>query len=349
MPVRPLNLATDSESGPWLHQEVSHLPEKYRAPIVLCYFQGLTHDEAASRLGCPLGTVKGRLSRARSLLRRRLTRRGVALSVAAISSQLSVTHAQAAVPAALELATTRAALSVISNAGISLVRAWSISIPVTNLAQGVLQTMIWNQVRVTATALLVGGTLATGAVLAAAQFPGGSGDASETQVAVKAASGTIEQAKGGGVPHSATAKAKAAAQAGEATKNSINPDLAFELNETTRTFDYMLSRLRDPSLADVDRLSLWSNFALSADLVLASTPEDGVAARSAHRDRMKKLHAVLKKLPASANNQTVNTSRAEEKLREAEEMLENPQGHPSTGMMGMMGAMGGGNDKCSRE
>ena len=34
--------------APWLHQEVSHLPEKYRIPIVLCYFEGLTHDEAAS-------------------------------------------------------------------------------------------------------------------------------------------------------------------------------------------------------------------------------------------------------------------------------------------------------------
>ena len=55
------------EQGPWLHQEVSHLPEKYRVPIVLCYFEGLTHDEAASRLGWPLGTVKGRLARARDL------------------------------------------------------------------------------------------------------------------------------------------------------------------------------------------------------------------------------------------------------------------------------------------
>ena len=51
-----------SEPRPWLHHEVSHLPEKYRTPIVLCYFEGLTHDEAADRMGCPLGTVKGRLS-----------------------------------------------------------------------------------------------------------------------------------------------------------------------------------------------------------------------------------------------------------------------------------------------
>ena len=105
------------EPTPWLHQEVSHLPDKYRTPIVLCYFEGLTHDEAARRMGCPLGTVKGRLARARDLLRRRLTRRGLALSAAALASQLAAPHAQAAVPAALELATTRAALSLVSTLG----------------------------------------------------------------------------------------------------------------------------------------------------------------------------------------------------------------------------------------
>ena len=124
---------------------------------MLCYFEGLTHDEAASRLGWPLGTVKGRLSRARDLLRRRLTRRGVTLSAAALASQLTRAHAQAAVPAALEMTTTRAAISLISSAGTSLVRASFVSIPVTALAEGVLQTMIWNQVKVTAASLLVGG------------------------------------------------------------------------------------------------------------------------------------------------------------------------------------------------
>jgi RNA polymerase sigma factor (sigma-70 family) len=61
-----------------VHHEVSRLPEKFRAPIVLCYMEGLTHDQAAASLSWPVGTVRSRLSRGRDALRRRLARRGVA-------------------------------------------------------------------------------------------------------------------------------------------------------------------------------------------------------------------------------------------------------------------------------
>ncbi len=65
-----------------LHEEVSRLPEKYRVAIVLCYFEGLTHDQAAETLRWPVGTVRGYLARAREVLRTRLVRRGVAPAVA---------------------------------------------------------------------------------------------------------------------------------------------------------------------------------------------------------------------------------------------------------------------------
>jgi RNA polymerase sigma factor (sigma-70 family) len=60
-----------------LREEVSHLPEHYRLAVVLCYLEGKTHEEAAAQLRCPIGTIKGRLSRARQVLRNRLSRRGL--------------------------------------------------------------------------------------------------------------------------------------------------------------------------------------------------------------------------------------------------------------------------------
>ena len=65
-----------------LHDEVDRLPEKYRLPVILCYLEGKTNEEVAELLHWPVGTVKGRLSRARDLLRSRLVRRGLVLSAA---------------------------------------------------------------------------------------------------------------------------------------------------------------------------------------------------------------------------------------------------------------------------
>jgi RNA polymerase sigma factor (sigma-70 family) len=57
--------------------ELDHLPERYRVPILLCYFEGLTQLEAARRTGWPIGTVAGRLARAKGLLARRLSHKGI--------------------------------------------------------------------------------------------------------------------------------------------------------------------------------------------------------------------------------------------------------------------------------
>src|SRR5207244_9817810 len=63
-----------------LDEELARLPDKYRAPLLLCYFDGLTQEEAANQLGWSKRSVKDRLERGRRRLRAQLTRRGLTLS-----------------------------------------------------------------------------------------------------------------------------------------------------------------------------------------------------------------------------------------------------------------------------
>jgi RNA polymerase sigma factor (sigma-70 family) len=67
--------AVRNETRLILRTEVDHLPEEYRALVVHCYLEGKSNEEVARHLGFPVGTVKGRLWRARGLLRERLQRR----------------------------------------------------------------------------------------------------------------------------------------------------------------------------------------------------------------------------------------------------------------------------------
>ena len=93
-----------------VHDEVDRLPAKYRDPVRLCYFEGRTHDDAAASLGWPVGTVRGRLSRARDMLRTRLMRRGIGVTpVALVAAMSAIADARAAVPQALHEATLAAA------------------------------------------------------------------------------------------------------------------------------------------------------------------------------------------------------------------------------------------------
>ncbi|HEV3164777.1 MAG TPA: sigma-70 family RNA polymerase sigma factor [Isosphaeraceae bacterium] len=76
-----------------LRDELDQLPERYRRPLELCYLKGLTHEEAAIQLRCPVGTVRSRLSRGREALRSRLADRGLILAplVPARAEPLSAT------------------------------------------------------------------------------------------------------------------------------------------------------------------------------------------------------------------------------------------------------------------
>ena len=101
--------AADGDLSRLLHEAVDSLPEKYRAPIVMCYLEGRTHDEAAMTLRWPIGSVKGRLSRGREVLKARLARRGVVAPAALILAAMA-TEAGASVPSILLEKTVQAAI-----------------------------------------------------------------------------------------------------------------------------------------------------------------------------------------------------------------------------------------------
>lgn len=142
-----------------LHEEFDRLPERYRAPILLCDLQGLTHDEAARRLRWPIGTVKGRLSRAREQLKTRLIRRGVTVPAGLVGASLLKTTARAAVPDALRLATIKAGMAA-SGGSLGGLAAGIVSFSSLTLAQGALRTMWMAKLKTAA----LGATLLAGAV-----------------------------------------------------------------------------------------------------------------------------------------------------------------------------------------
>src|SRR5262249_36942868 len=94
---------------PLLDEELSRLPEKYRGVIVLYDVEGKTRKEVAVQLGCAEGTVASRLGRARAMLAKRLTKRGIALSGGALAAVLAEQGVSAGVPNSVVDATIKAA------------------------------------------------------------------------------------------------------------------------------------------------------------------------------------------------------------------------------------------------
>jgi RNA polymerase sigma factor (sigma-70 family) len=145
--VLPLSESTH-DLRPLLDRELCRLPEKYRAPVVLCDLEGKTRKEAANQLGWPLGTVSGRLVRARTLLARRLARQHPALPLAAV---LAENAASTQVPGLIAGA-TRAALE----GGTGTTAAGSaLSARAVALAEGVLKAMFLEKIKFAVVMFLV--------------------------------------------------------------------------------------------------------------------------------------------------------------------------------------------------
>jgi RNA polymerase sigma factor (sigma-70 family) len=136
--IEAIDEATWDELRAVLDEEIGQLPEKYRAPVALCYLEGKTYEQAGRELGWPKSSLAGRLDRARRLLRQRLIRRGISLSAGALVAALAGGAAAATVPALLVLGTVRAAALGLTGKAVA---AGAVSARAAALAEGVAKTM----------------------------------------------------------------------------------------------------------------------------------------------------------------------------------------------------------------
>jgi hypothetical protein len=162
-----------------LDEEIAGLAERYRQPVVLCYLQGKTIEQAASLLACPAGTVAGRLARAKEQLQRRLTRRGWTLSAAAQATVLTDKALAAQLPAGLVASTVASASGKSANTG-------ALAAKVIALSDGVLRMMWLNKMKMAAGVVLAVVLAGTGVGLVVRETRAGGGEGQVGEPAARA-------------------------------------------------------------------------------------------------------------------------------------------------------------------
>ncbi|MGE3806089.1 MAG: sigma-70 family RNA polymerase sigma factor [Gemmataceae bacterium] len=133
----PDEIADGQEASNVVDAELTKLPLKYRAPLVLCYLEGKSHEEAAHVLGWPRGSMAKRLARGQEILKQRLVRRGVSLALA--TSCIDGLESRAAVTPGQVASITQAAQTFVSGR--------MAATPAELLAQGALRNMLVNKMK----------------------------------------------------------------------------------------------------------------------------------------------------------------------------------------------------------
>jgi RNA polymerase sigma factor (sigma-70 family) len=161
MPEPTVPEVRDADLQRVLDEELSRLPDHYRGVVVLCDLEGMTRREAARQLGIPEGSVASRLARARVMLAKRLTQRGIVFSGGSVAAVLSAGSASASAPPALVASTIKVATLVAAGQA----AAGVISPTVAALITGVTKAMPFTKLKVVTAVLVVlacvgGGTMA---------------------------------------------------------------------------------------------------------------------------------------------------------------------------------------------
>jgi RNA polymerase sigma factor (sigma-70 family) len=133
-----------------VHEELTALSERYRAPLVLCYLEGKTQDEAAALLGLARSTLKDRLERGRAILRARLVRRGIGPAAVLLGGAWPAATATAYLSPPLVASTVHAAsLCAVGKTALGLISAKAVA-----LTERVIQTMFLTKLKIASVVLL---------------------------------------------------------------------------------------------------------------------------------------------------------------------------------------------------
>jgi RNA polymerase sigma factor (sigma-70 family) len=302
--LRLIEQPEPDDLGGVLHEEVNRLPERFRAPVVLCYLEGLTHEQAAERLRCPVGTVRSRLSTGRERLRARLERRGFASSDGVMASALGSAATTGPVSAAMAESAVRMGLS--STAG------GAVSATIVALAERGLKTMWFSRLTVLSFALLTigGGTIGT---LALAQRGPG---AQEPAPPAKPVSGSP-------TPQDTTRQ----------PSRSVNEEARRKLLEarieTARAILQTQERLFQNGEVGFEDVPPWSRRLMDARLSLATTPAERLAAIREHRNCMLIYQRRLGRLFEAGQVTSAETLKGKYYRLEADELLAEAGGDPN--------------------
>jgi RNA polymerase sigma factor (sigma-70 family) len=216
MPEPALEQALWDDLQPLLDHELSRLPDKYRAVIVLCDLEGKTRKEVAGQLGVPEGTVASRLATARAMLAKRLVRHGLHVAGGALAALLSENVGSAAVPTTLVSSTIR----VTSLFAAGQAAPGMISAEVAVLTKGVLHSMLLTKLKTTMAMLLVVTLASTGVALHAYPWVVGTPAQATQETAAVPGTGQRPESDGPRAAKPADGKpkqGKAASEAGQPT------------------------------------------------------------------------------------------------------------------------------------